>query len=179
MPFLFFLFPSFLLGQEAGFIENGKDYNAALVQPFLYPLYEKSDYVISFRIRQGDKQDEKSDYFILTRKAGALTAYNYSVERDKTTPLPLSPTSLELVWKTFVQNELLLIRDEKDIPVFCPEKYQVYVSHTYEFMILSGGKMKKLSYYDPEYYDEACYGVDERKKIINCAAAIRYVTTGS
>jgi hypothetical protein len=55
------------------------------------------------------------------------------------------------------------------------EKYQVYNSHTYEFVILSSEFMKTLSFYDPEYYDNVCYGMSERKKIVNSVSVINYV----
>ena len=32
--------------------------------------------------------------------------------------------------------------------------------------------MKVLSYYSPEYYIEACYGMSERQNIINAVAII-------
>jgi hypothetical protein len=67
---------------------------------------------------------------------------------------------------------LFTIRDEKDIPNFCAKKYDIYESYTYEFTILSRGYMKVLSYYSPEYYIEACYGISERQNIINSVAII-------
>ena len=85
--------------------------------------------------------------------------------------------SLQLVWDTFIQNDLFTMENESDIPLFCLEKYRIYNSFTYEFVLLNNGKMKKLSYYDPEYYDNACYGMAERKKIINSVAVITHVLT--
>ncbi len=93
--------------------------------------------------------------------------------------MSLSKQSMELIWDTFVQNELFSLKNEKDIPNFCLGKYQIYNSHTYEFVILNKGVLKKLSYYDPEYYDNACYGMPERRKIINSASVINYVLVNS
>ena len=77
-----------------------------------------------------------------------------------------------------MQNELFSIRDEKDIANFCAAKYYIYNSYTYEFMLLSKDQMKILSYYNPEYYDEACFGMAERRKIINSVSVIHYIYPG-
>lgn len=155
-------------------IRHGEKYKPEQVASFLQNLYSTNDFVISYRLRLTDKISEKSDYFILTRKGFSLAAYSYLEESRHLKALNLSEKSLELIWDTFVQNELFLIKNEKDIPNFCLQKYQIYNSHTYEFVILSKGTMKRLSYYDPEHYDDVCYGMSERKKIINSVSVINY-----
>ncbi len=167
--------PGLLFAQGAVVLENGKNYDPELVRPFLQGLRQTNDYVISFRTKLTDKKEENSDYFILTNNDGKLSAYTYLRQASKLQQIDVPSTSLDLAWKTFVQNDLFGIRDEKDIPNFCPEKYQVYNSYTYEFVILSKGKVKQLSYYNPEYYDNACYGMDERKKIINSISVVNYI----
>lgn len=67
------------------------------------------------------------------------------------------------------------MRNEKDIPNFCLGKYAIYHSYTYEFVLLTKDKMKILSYYDPEYYDNACYGIPERQKVINSVSVVNHV----
>jgi hypothetical protein len=66
----------------------------------------------------------------------------------------------------------LKLRNEIDIPNFCAKKYEIFESYTYEFTLVAGGRMKVLSYYSPEYYIEACYGMSERQNIINAVAII-------
>ena len=124
-----------------------------------------------------DSNDEKSDYFILARKGENLLAYNYLTATKTLEPLTLSTELLDLAWKTFIQNDLFTIQNEKDIPNFCLGKYQIYNSYRYEFVLLNKGIMKKLSYYDPEYYDNACYGMAERQKIINSVSVINYISS--
>jgi hypothetical protein len=119
--------------------------------------------------------DERSDYFVLTKKGDSLSAYNYLKTANRLELLHLSKESLELVWQTFIQNDIFNMQNEKDIPNFCPKKYHVYNSYTYEFVLFTKDTMKTLSYYDPEYYDNTCYGMAERKKIINSVAAITHV----
>ncbi len=174
--FLLF-FPIVLLAQEAVEINNGEKYQPGSIYPFLEDLYKSNDYVISYRIRMTDKINERSDYFIMTRKNNILTAYQFLDQGQQLKAMNLPKKSLELVWDTFVQNELFSIQDEKDIPNFCLSKYQIYNSHTYEFVLVNKGTVKKLSYYDPEYYDNACYGMPERRKIINSASVINFVLT--
>ena len=161
-------------GQSPFRLENAKPYNKEMVSPFLRNLHDTNDYVVSFRVKLTGK-DEQSSYFILTKKSANLTAYRYSTG-EKLQKLDISLNDLDLIWKTFIQNDLLIIKDEKDVANFCAAKYAIFGSFSYEFEILSKDKMKKLSYYDPEYYDVACYGADERRKIINSVAAINYVT---
>lgn len=172
---LLLFIPGLLFGQEAISIQHGTDYDPALVSPVLHRLQQTNDYVISFRTRFTNKADEATNYFILTANEGKLSAYTYLANASKLQELDLPSASLELGWKTFVQNGLFEIRDEKEIPNFCPEKYHIYNSYTYEFIILSKGKMKRLSYYSPEYYDNACYGMEERKKIINSVSVVNYM----
>lgn len=164
-----------LLAQHVPLIENGEKAKPRNVDSFLGNLYTSNDYVISCRLRLTDQPDERSDYFILTRKNTDLVAYNYLDKIRQLKTIDLSKHSLELIWDTFVQNELFSMRNEKDIPDFCLSKYQIYNSHTYEFVIFSKGLLKRLSYYDPEYYDDVCYGMPERRKIINSASVINYI----
>lgn len=170
-----FIFCSNLKAQEAVLIKNAESFKSERVESFLHDLNNKNDYVIAFRLKLTDKPDERSDNFVLVRKDKKLAAYNYLTMPGKLKPLNLSVGSLQLVWDTFIQNDLLSMQDESEIPVFCLEKYRIYNSYTYEFVLLNNGKMKKLSYYDPEYYDNACYGMAERRKIINCVSVISHV----
>lgn len=167
--------PVISFGQESISIENGKNYDQASVIPFLNELYLKNDLVISFRVKSGIKTDSPSSYFVLTRKDNTLKAFKYETGTDSREQLTIPASSLDLIWKTFQQNELLKIKDEKELSVFCAVKYNIFNSHTYEFEILSKGKMKKLSYYDPEYYDNVCFGMEERAKIINSVSVINYI----
>jgi hypothetical protein len=111
-----------------------------------------------------------SNYFVLTVKGEEVKAYGFS--KDMLQKLNLSNYSLNQIWRTFQQNDLIKIRNERDIPNFCAKKYEIYDSHTYEFTILAGSQMKILSYYSPEYYMEVCYGISERQNIMNAVAII-------
>lgn len=164
--------PMLLSAQEIVSIKYGEKYDPGQLTSFLNDLYKMNDYVISFRVLPIEKGASTSDYFILTKKGGQLNALNYLGLKRGLRKLNISRDSLLLIWNTFVQNDLFTIRNEKDVPNFCLGKYQIYNSHTYEFVLLNQGTMKTLSYYDPEYYDKACYGMAEREKIINCASVI-------
>ncbi len=156
-------------------LKTGEPFKTEKVGSFLHDLYNKNDYVISFRVKLTEKVDERSDYFVLVRKGRNLAAYNYLDVSGKLVSHNLTDKSLQLIWDTFIQNDLFSMENESDIPVFCLEKYRIYNSYTYEFVLLNQGRMKKLSYYDPEYYENACYGMAERRKIINCVAVISHI----
>lgn len=172
--FLCFVYDG-LVAQETVLFKNGERFVPEQVERFLHTLNDQNEYVISFRVKFKDLAEEESVYFVLTRKGKKLSAYNYYQKSQNLDSLTLSDESLHLVWNTFIQNDLLTMKNEKDIPVFCLEKYQIYNSYTYEFVLLAGNEMKKLSYYDPEYYENACYGMAERRKIINSVAVISHV----
>lgn len=148
------------------------EYKSSLVKPFMRKLYEKNDFVVLFRTVFSESNDSQASYFVLTSKDKQLHAYNFAMGKSKLVNLNLAISELNLIWKTIQQNELFKMRDEKNIPNFCAKKYDIYGSYTYEFTILSKGYMKVLSYYNPEYYIEACYGISERQNIINSVAII-------
>ncbi|SKB83703.1 hypothetical protein [Daejeonella lutea] len=172
--FLLFM-PFVLLAQEVVSIKEGKAYNQDELAPFLHKLTKSNDFVISYRMQFTDKPTEKSDYFILAKNDSNLAAFSYIEKNQQLKPINLANKNLLLVWDTFVQNELFSIKNEKDIPNFCLEKYQIYNSHSYEFVLIGKRVMKRLLYYDPEYYDNVCYGMAERRKIINSVSVINYV----
>ncbi len=172
---MFLLLGSFCLrAQDSLTIQNGEGYDPEKVAPFARELLKRSELVIQYRIINTQQADVISDYFILTKSGTKERAYKYLFKKQQLMELDLSQDMLELIWATFLQNELLAIKNEKDIPNFCLEKYRIYNSHTYEFVLLSKTTMKTLSYYDPEYYENACYGISERRNIINSAAVINY-----
>lgn len=177
--FLFLLLSApCLFAQEERGIMNGMKYDPGLVLPVLHTLHEQNDFVIAFRTLLPAASGTESDYFILSSGNNKHHAYSYSSKAAGLVKLNLTDASLDLIWKTFMQNELFSIRDEKDIANFCAVKYHIYNSYTYEFLLLSKDRMKILSYYNPEYYDEACFGMAERRKIINSASVIQYIHPG-
>jgi len=151
-------------------LENGIAYDESRVRPFMRKLHSKNDFVFAYRSYFESTASSESKYFVLTVKGEEIKAYRYS--RDMLKKLNLSKYSLDQIWRTFRQNDLEKIRNERDIPNFCAKKYEIYDSHTYEFTILSASQMKVLSYYSPEYYLEACYGISERQNILNAVAII-------
>jgi hypothetical protein len=159
-----------VLAQNEIAVENSVEYSSVNVKPFLHTLHEQNDYVIAFRVLLPlSSQGTKSDYFILTRQGKYFRAFSY---RDAIEKLSIPDQKLEMIWKNLVQNELFAMKDEKELFNFCPKKYHVYNSYSYEFTLISKTRMKTLSYYYPEHYDEVCFGMSERKKIINSVAAI-------
>lgn len=156
-------------------LTDGQPYNPEKVPPFLQNLQSQNDFVISYRLKYSESSKELSDYFVLLGKGMNFKAYNYSTGSETLDQLNLSNEMMQLIWDTFIQNELFSLRNENEISVFCPEKYRIYNSYSYEFVFLSKGEVKVLSYYNPEYYDNWCYGMTERKKIINSVAVINYV----
>lgn len=170
LVFHLFILPAFC--QEVIRIEHGIKYDESRVQPFMYPLHSKNDFVLAFRNYYPGESASESRYFVLTGRGQELKAYIYSGKTGMLNDLNLSDHILDQISKTFLQNDLYRIRDEKDIPNFCAKKYEIYESYTYEFTILSKEKMKVLSYYSPEYYIEACYGISERLNVINSVAII-------
>ena len=166
----FFFFSLSVLAQNEISVKNGVEYSSVSLKPFLHTLHEQNDYVIAFRVvLPVSSQGFKSDYFILTRLGKYFQAFRYNGKIEK---LNLTDRSLELLWKTLVQNELFTMKDEKELFNFCPKKYHVYNSYSYEFTLISKSRIKTLSYYYPEHYDEACFGMPERKMIINAVSAI-------
>ena len=108
--FLAFIFFSHtVLAQNEIAIENGTEYNAVKIKPFLHALHEQNEYVIAFRVvLPSTSQGLKSDYFILTRLGNDVQAFRYKDELKK---LSLSDQSLELLWENLIQNELFNIKD--------------------------------------------------------------------
>lgn len=170
LVFLLFIVPAF--SQEVIPIEHGIKYDESKVQPFMRSLYSGNDFVLAFRTYFPGEAASESTFFLLTGKGEELKAYLYSGKTGMLNDLKLSVHILDQISKNFQQNDLYRMRDEKDIPNFCAKKYEIYESYTYEFTILSEGQMKVLSYYSPEYYIEACYGISERLNIINSVAII-------
>jgi hypothetical protein len=170
----FQVFFSAAFSQEHFRIENGMDYDDSLVLPFMRTLNSTNDYVLVFRTFFPGEEAGKSDYFVFSAKAEQFKSYFYSGTDGYLKELSLSVLSLKQIWNTFDQNNLLSLRDEKNIPNFCARKYHIYESYTYEFTIYFKGKLKVLSYYSPEYYIDACYGIPERQNIINSVAVIKH-----
>jgi len=166
---LYLFFSQALYAQNEILIENGVEYNSVIVTTFLQSLHKKNDYVIAFRVVYSASQDSKPNYFILTKLDNHFQAYKYSGKIER---LSLPDQSLELIWKNLVQNDLFTMKDEKELSNFCPKKYHVYHAYSYEFTLISKSRVKTLSYYYPEHYDEACFGMPERKKIINSVSVI-------
>jgi hypothetical protein len=166
-----YYFPAF--SQDRLKIENSIEYNDSLVQPFMRTLNSNNDYVLVFRTYFPGEAAPGSDYFVFSAKGKQFSSYFYSGAEGYLKELSLSAVSLKQIWDTFDQNDLLKLRDEKNIPNFCARKYDIYESHTYEFTIFYKGRMKVLSYYSPEYYIDACYGISERQNIINSVGMIK------
>jgi hypothetical protein len=156
-------------------IEHGRPYNQALVKPFLHSLHQQNDYVLAFRVVNPSQDETASPYLILTKQQDKLAAYYFIPATQKAYPRELSADSLNLLWNAYLKNGLFEMKNEKEVPLFCPEKYNIYNSYTYEITLISKDKFKELSYYDPEYYDRICPGMIEREKIISFASFVSYM----
>ena len=173
--FSFLLFISItasVYGQRDPVIENGESYKKDSVESVIDRLQTDNDYVLSYRKTY---PNVVYPYYILTRKNDVLSAYSYSAGAEKLNKLDLSEDLLNLWWKAYTEFDIFKIRDERFNSVFCPDKYRLPESHTYEIALLSKGVMKKLSYSDPEYYHRVCGGMFARKNVIDCVSLITYV----
>lgn len=170
-----FLFIAFCLisrpvfAQKQNKIEKGGDLPALVLNPFIDSLQLQNEFVIAFRVLMPMLPDSVSTYFILSKNYDQLQAFRFG---SKIVKLNLSNVALESIWSNFSQNGLLTMMDERNLIDVCPQKYDIYNSYSYEFIIFEKGKIKRLTYYYPEYYDEVCPGLDERKKIINSVAVV-------
>lgn len=161
-----------LLAQEQVLIENGQEYDSSKFSREVQALHDQNEYVILFRTLMPDSKSGK--YLILTRNSNQLSAFELDPAAGKRLTRKIGDENLLMIWKNLIQNEIFSLRNEKDLSNFCALKYEIYNSYTYEFTIISKSRMKILSYYNPEYYDEVCYGLPERKKVINVAAAFDF-----
>jgi hypothetical protein len=159
--------PARVFAQEHNILKHSTEIDALALHPLLGTLERQNEFVIAFRVLVKAIPDSASNYFILTKNSNQFKAFNMGIKLEE---LKLPDVKLALIWSNFLQNGLLSIKDEKDLVDVCPKKYHIYDAHTYEFSILSKGKIKILTYYYPEYYDEVCPGMEERKKIINSVA---------
>jgi hypothetical protein len=160
-----------VFAQEQNILEHSTDIEKVVLNPFLEKLEKQNDFVIAFRVIVSSIPDSAVNYFVLTKNANQFKAFKMSIKLEE---LNLPNAELELIWANFVQNGLLSMKDERDLVDVCPKKYHIYNAHSYEFAILSKGKVKILTYYYPEHYEEVCPGMDERKKIINSVALIDF-----
>jgi hypothetical protein len=74
------------------------------------------------------------------------------------------------LWNIFITNHLFDMEDErtKKTPI-CDRA--IFDADQHEFEIITATKYKKIYFYAPEYYEEHCPGVVERKQILNCLKA--------
>lgn len=161
-----------LQAQEQVLIENGQVYDSSKFSREVQSLHDQNEYVILFRILMPNSAPGK--YFILTKNSNQLSAFEFDPAANEKLVRKIGEENLLMIWKNLMQNEIFSLRNEKDLSNFCALKYEIYNSYTYEFTIISKSRMKVLSYYNPEYYDEVCYGLPERRKIINAASAFAF-----
>lgn len=151
-------------------INNGTSVKTQVAfNPVLDSLSKKNDLVIAFRVVLDKTPDSNLNYMVFTKRFNHHQAYKLNKKLEE---LNLSDSSLSLFWSQIEQNEILNIKNERELVDVCPKKYHIYFSHSYEFTIFTKTQNKVITYYYPEYYDEVCPGMPERKKIINTVAAI-------
>jgi hypothetical protein len=161
--------PVRVFAQEHYILEHSTEIDTLVINPLLGTLAKQNEYVIAFRVLVNAIPDSASNYFILTKNSNQFKAFNMGFNLEE---LKLLDAKLVFIWSNFVQNGLLYIKDERDLVDVCPKKYHIYNAHSYEFSILSKGKIKILTYYYPEYFNEVCPGMEERKSIINSVAVL-------
>lgn len=164
-----FFIPALVFAQEQK-IKNSTSVNSnATFSPILDSLIKHNDLVIAFRELNDKTLDSDLNYIVFTKRLNQHQAFKLN---KKLEVLNLSNTSMSLFWAQIEQNEILKIKNEKELVDVCPKKYHIYFAHSYEFTIFTKTQTKLITYYYPEYYDEVCSGMPERKKIINMVAAI-------
>jgi hypothetical protein len=129
-------------------------------------------YVHSNWIRLGRKElvfAHKADgWYKMQIDADAIygdTSYYTEIKTIK-----LNNNSVDCIWNVFKENHLFDMKDERSIKIpSC--SVRIHDGAEYEFEIYVGKKYKKLYFYEPEFYEEKCPGVSERKQIVNCIKA--------
>lgn len=140
--------------------------------PFLEELAKENEHVIAFRFIDPSQKEMGWKYIVFVKNANLIQAFRLENSLIK---LNLLNDSLMFVWSNFMQNGLLDMKNESELIDVCPKKYHIQNAYSYEFTIITKSKTKVLNYYCPEYYDEVCPGLNERKRIINSVAAMELI----
>lgn len=166
---LIYFVPVLAIAQEQNPNKNSTEHVSVILNTALESLKEQNDYVIAFRVLNEVIPESDLNYLIFTKNSNRYQAFKWSKKLEK---LNLNVSSLASLWSIIDQNDILNIKNEKELVNVCPKKYHIYYAHSYEFTILSKKQIKYITYYYPEYYDDVCPGIHERKKIIDTVAAI-------
>lgn len=153
-------------------IENGKPYDKNEVIPVFNTLHEKYDFVFIFRIIS--PWHRNTVCLILAKNSTEITAYKYGGRLQAgLTQLNLPLDTLNVLWQTYIDNDLLQIKNSNEVKDTCDKnRYWVTDGHSFEYMMLSKNRMKKLSYYMPEFFEQYCPGIVERQKVIVSAGIL-------
>lgn len=95
---------------------------------------------------------------------------------DKISIIKINNTVGETLWSIIIANHLFDMEDERTKKSDCASR--IIDGPGYEFEILTADKYKKIYAYFPQFFEERCPGVVERKQILNCLIAFeKYLGT--
>lgn len=157
------------IAQEQNPNKNPTEHLPVILNSTLDSLREQNDYVIAFRVLSNIILESNHQYLIFTKNSNFYEAFKWTKKLEKWN---VNNETQAIFWSIIQQNDILNIKNEKELVDVCPKKYHIYNSYSYEFTILSKKHINHITYYYPEYYDEVCPGLPERKKIINTVAVI-------
>jgi len=105
----------------------------------------------------------------------------------KITIIKINNATGDTLWNIFTGNHLFDLEDERTKKMPCVAKRDTIIKNgkqeikehptyvfdgpQYEFEILTGNKYKKVYSYSPQFFDENCKGLTERKWALNCLIA--------
>lgn len=189
LTLLLFLSVNAISGQNRNIeIKYGESYDKDLVDSVLDSLHLKNEFVVSFRITSVWMRNP--DYLIITKKNNSIAAFKYvNKSENHLKKLSISQDSLISLWNPFI-SDLFEIKNSNEIIDNCSKdtsrdarikyiKMMPEDSHSYKFIIISKRQIKKLHYYDPEFFEKYCGSVVERQKIIKCVLMIKKILQSS
>jgi hypothetical protein len=148
-------------------IQNGMPYDKNYVIPVLDSLHNTNEYVLAFSISSPWR---RSGFIILTKNPSGLAAYKYATKvQPGLIQLYFPVDTLNLLWKSYIDNDIFQL---KNINTNNNCGNMIFDAHTYEYILLSKTRMKKLNFYAPEFFEENCSRVKEIKKVIASAAIL-------
>ena len=89
---------------------------------------------------------------------------------DNLEPVDFPEDSIIKIWRAFIDNDILTIRDEKDLHRDCD--WYVFDAHEYYITILTKTAYKKLHYYAPEFFEAHCSSIPEAQKLIKWGSQV-------
>jgi hypothetical protein len=116
------------------------------------------------------------NYKIISYQNDNKWHYNIFVHEDEDSVYKLleveaPQASIIEVWESIKTNALFSIKKVRSYDENCGR--MIYDSHHYEFWIVVKNQYRKIDYNNPEYFEENCPSILERKQVINCAKTFK------